>query len=186
MPDLDARSTTTHPDGFRIRDLVGLVVGYGLAGFLLRSFLAVIDPRGITESVELGTFYLWLGLAVSGPFVLLLDGRGPAPPPPVPTTDPPSRYAPEELIWLGIGGYFLFIALVVVPALDRGVTWLVARAIWDSTASGQALIGLGLAVCWTLGRRRARATPPGWTRRAARLVLVTWPVAWLVLVLLVR
>jgi hypothetical protein len=186
MTDLDAPSPP-RSDGFRIRDLAGLVVGYGLAGFLLRSFLAAIDPRGITESIELGTFYLWLGLAVSGPFVLLIDGRGPAPPPPIPTTDPPSRYAPEELIWLGIGGYFLLIALVVVPTVSRGETWIVARAILDATASGQALIiGLGLAMCWTLGRRKARPNPPGWTRRAARLVLITWPVAWLVLVLLVR
>ncbi len=135
-------------------------------------------------AIELGTFYLWLGLALSGPFVLLLDGRGPAPPPAVPTTDPPSRYATEELAWLAIGGYFLLIALFIVPSVGRGETWIVGRAIWGGTATGQAVIGLVLGACWALGRRKARATPPRWTKRAARLVLVTWPAAWLILALL--
>jgi hypothetical protein len=179
MPEVDARSPT-HSDGFRIRDLVGLVAGYGLAGFLLRSFQAAADAPGIAGTVGLGAFYLWLGLAVSGPFVLLLDRRGPAPPAPVPTTHPPSRYSGEELAWLGIGGYFVAIALFVVPSLNRQTPW---GAILVSQTMGATL----LAAWWVTQRARRKPEPatPRWTRMAARLMLFTWPAAWLLLVLLV-
>ncbi len=178
MPDAELSPPA---DGFRIRDIVGLVVGYGLAGFLLRSFRPVFETQGAAEAVALGAFYLWLGLAVSGPFVLALDRRGPAPPPRVPTSHPPSRYAGEELAWLGIGGYFVAIALFVVPSTQHQTPWGAILAV-------QAFVAAWLAAWW-LTRRRSRKldpAPPRWTRSAARVMLVTWPVAWVLLVLLVR
>jgi hypothetical protein len=180
-PDRDAGPSPT-AEGFRIRDLAGLVVGYGLAGFLLRSFRPVFETQGAAEAVALGAFYLWLGLAVSGPFILVLDRRGPPPRGAVPTTDPPSRYSGEELAWLGIGGYFLAIALLVVPSLQH-------QTPWGAILTVQAGAAVWLAA-WSVTRRRApgKAGPsaPRWTRTAARVMLVTWPVAWVLLVLLVR
>ena len=178
-PDLDTPSPSLV--GFRIRDLVGLVAGYGLAGFLLRSFPVVFDASGIAESVGLGAFYLWLGLAVSGPFVLALDRRGPAPPSPVPTTDLPSRYSGAELAWLGIGGYFLAIALFIVPSLQQHTPWGAILVI-------QALGATLLAAWWVTRRARREPEPssPRWTRRAARVMLLTCPVAWMLLLLLAR
>jgi hypothetical protein len=171
------------PVGFRIRDLVGLVVGYGLAGFLLRSFRPVFETQGTGEAVALVGFYLWLGLAVSGPFVLALNRRGPAPSPRVPTSHPPSRYAAEEMAWLGIGGYFVAIALFVVPSTQH-------RTPWEAILAVQAFVAFWVGPWWA--RRRARRKPgpepvsPRWTRAAARVVLFTWPLAWVLLVLLVR
>ena len=180
MPETDAESPPK-ADGFRIRDLAGLVVGYGLAGFLLRSFRPVFETQGVAESVALGAFYLWLGLAVSGPFVLILDRRGPAPPPRVPTTNPSSRYAGEEMAWLGIGGYFVAIALFVVPSTQH-------RTPWETILAVQFFAAFWLGPWWARrnSRRKPEAHAPRWTRTAARVVLLTWPLAWLLLVLLVR
>ena len=180
MPESDAESLP-RADGFRIRDLAGLVVGYGLAGFLLRSFRPVFETQGAAEAVVLGAFYLWLGLAVSGPFVLALDRRGPAPPPPVPTTNPPSRYAGEEMAWLGIGGYFVAIALFVVPSAQH-------RPPWETILAVQFFVAFWLGPWWLRrsSRREPKAHAPRWTRTAARVVLLTWPLAWLLLMLLVR
>lgn len=180
MPDHDAERPAT-TDGFRIRDLAGLVIGYGLAGFLLRSFRPVFETQGAAEAIVLVGFYLWLGLAMSGPFVLALDRRGPAPAPIVPTSHPPSRYAAEELAWVGIGGYFVAIAIFVVPSTHR-------QTPWGAILGVQALVAVWIGPWWA--RRRARRTPeapaPRWTRTAARVMLLTWPLAWLLLVLLVR
>ena len=178
--DRDAGPSPT-AEGFRIRDLVGLVVGYGLAGFLLRSFRPVFETQGAAEAAALVAFYLWLGLAVSGPFVLALDRRGPASPPRVPTTHPPSRYAGEELAWLGIGGYFVAIALFVVPSMQNETPW-------GAILGVQAFVATWLAAWWVtrLRSRKLEPAPPRWTRTAARVMLVTWPVAWVLLVLLVQ
>ena len=182
MPEID-RDADPPPgaDGFRIRDLAGLVVGYGVAGFLLRSFRPVFETQGTAEAVALGMLYLWLGLAVSGPFVLALDRRGPAPMPRVPTSHPPSRYAGEELAWLGIGGYFLAIALFVVPSLQHETPW-------GTILGVQAAVALWL-LTWRVvfpGRRRAPRAPSRWTRTAARVMLLTWPLAWVLLLALAR
>ncbi len=51
-------------------------------------------------------------------------------------------------------------------------------------------VGAAFVIFWLRIDRRERGqadpAPPRWTRKAARLVLVTWPVAWVLLVLLVR
>jgi hypothetical protein len=181
MPETDSESPPK-ADGFRIRDLAGLVVGYGLAGFLLRSFRPVFETQGVAEAIALGALYLWLGLAVSGPFVLALERRAPALPGPVPTTDPPSRFSGEERAWLGIGGYFVAIALFVVPSMHH-------QTPWGTIVMVQAAAALWLLTWWVVfprRRRKPQAIPPRWTRTAARVMLITWPMAWVLLVSLVR
>src|ERR1700737_3271860 len=102
--------------GLRIQDLIGLVVGYGLATLLVRTFGAKLDSPSTEEFVALVLLYAWLGLVMSGPLILLLDRRGPAAPSPVPTTHPPSRYSGEEMAWLGSGVYFIAVSLFISPA----------------------------------------------------------------------
>ncbi len=178
----DGGPTRPRVVGFRILDLAGLVVGYGLAALLARSFRSRIDPAGLGEALALGFFYLWLGLAMSGPIVLLLDRRGAEPPNTWASSHPPSRYTGDEMAWLAIGGYFIALTLFVVPARHRETPWSLVLLI-------QAVVAAGLLVWLPLDRRRRSApgpSPPRWTRRAAGLVLLTWPVAWLALILLLR
>ncbi|HEY2156430.1 MAG TPA: hypothetical protein VGH33_12420 [Isosphaeraceae bacterium] len=167
--------------GFRLHDMAGLVVGYGLASLLIRSFWRDIDPRATLEFGAIGLLYLWAGLAMSGPFILLLDRRNAAPEARVPTTDLPSRFTGEETAWLGIGAYFVAATLFVASARDHEPSWPMNLTI--------QVIGAAVAVLWLRIDRRERGKtapePARWTRRAAALVLITWPVAWIVLLWLV-
>ena len=67
---------TKRPRGLRLHDLVGLVVGYGMAALLARSFWPGSRPLEGVPAVALALEFLWLGLAMSGPILLLLDRRG--------------------------------------------------------------------------------------------------------------
>ena len=68
----------SRPRGLRLHDLVGLVVGYGMAALLARAFWPRSRPLSGIPAAALGLELLWLGLAMSGPIVLLLDRRGPS------------------------------------------------------------------------------------------------------------
>jgi hypothetical protein len=58
----------------RLIDLTGVVAGYSLAALLIRAFWhAGESPTPVMLAI--GLVYLWLGLAMSGPIVLLLDRR---------------------------------------------------------------------------------------------------------------
>ena len=66
------RPDPTPPDaprsiGLRLHDLAGLVVGYSLAAMLIRSFRPLGEAETVGYGVALVLFYLWLGLAMSGP-----------------------------------------------------------------------------------------------------------------------
>src|SRR5689334_557004 len=64
--------------GLRLHDLVGMVVGYGMAALLARAFWPGSRPLTGIPAAALGLEFLWLGLAMSGPIILLLDRRGPS------------------------------------------------------------------------------------------------------------
>src|SRR3954468_21315737 len=68
--------TTPRTRGLRLHDLIGLIVGYGMAALLVRSFWPRLRPLSGIPAAALGLEFLWLGLAMSGPIVLLLDRRG--------------------------------------------------------------------------------------------------------------
>jgi hypothetical protein len=168
--------------GLRIHDLIGLVVGYGLAAVLVRRFWSTSEPMAVGHVVAVGLLYLWAGLTMSGPFVLLLDRRGPVAPGPVARSNPPSRYSGEETAWIGIGGYFVAIALFVLPARHRETPW-------SMLFGPQAIVAVLLLIWLRIGRRTRpdeRPDAPRWTRRAAAVLLATWPVAWLTLILLLK
>ena len=182
MPDqLPEPGPKKAASGLRISDLGGLVVGYSLAAVLLRSFWGTVEPENVGQAVALCVAFVWLGLAMSGPIILLLDRRGPPPPPEHPTTHPPSRYSREETAWMVIGGYFIALTLFVVPARNRTPPWPTIFLI-------QTLVGATFLV-WVPFARKLQippeANPPRWTRRGGLAMLIAWPLAWIALLLLV-
>jgi hypothetical protein len=197
-------SESARPRPFQLLDLTALVVGYGLASLLIRAFWPSGEPPTLAESVVIGGFYTWLGLAMSGPFVLLV--HRPAEPVTVNINPTPGRahrkappamirpYTGAELAWLMIGFYWIGMTVLVVALRgDR------------STLQSPALIGL-FPIVGVIGVllglfRAARRTEPepalrerdeerqnrltgAWTHRAAVGLLLTWPIAWMALILL--
>jgi hypothetical protein len=111
--------------------------------------------------------YAWLGLAMSGPFVLLLH----RPQSSRPGESPP--YSRAEVAWLLIGAYWIVAGLLLVPMrLPDASLALLATVSW-----------LAAGLLWLLGARPAER-PRGWTHRAAVIVLATWPLAWGAMILL--
>lgn len=136
--------------GPKIHDLIGLVVGYGMAALLARSFWPKSRPLEGFPGIALVFEFCWLGLAMSGPIILLLDRRGaPAPlprgklpkrpgrlissigPPEAPVGQGPARapsksapaFTRAELAWMVIGGYWIGLTMFVVPALSIDTPW---------------------------------------------------------------
>lgn len=151
----------------RLSDLAGLVAGFGLSASLIRAFW---PKPGIPEplvALALGMEYVWMGLAMAGPFILgirLRDGED----------SPRGPLTGSELAWLLIGGYWLGLALLVMPT---------------RMSVGPILAAAPLVLVVALGRLvrtpRASAGPRSpWTRQAAVGLLVSWPVAWGLLIYL--
>jgi hypothetical protein len=189
--------------GLRIHDLVGLVVGYGMAALLARSFWPRSKPLAGIPAVALAFEFCWLGLAMSGPIILLLDRRGgPSPaskrkrptrpgrlisssepteapigrgPVSTPSETPPA-FTRAELAWMVIGGYWIGLTMFVVPALSYDTPWALIGLL-------QVVAALGL---WLVVPRRIKpgVAVESWTHPAAVGLLATWPVAWAFLVLL--
>ncbi len=190
--------------GLRIHDMVGLVVGYSLAALMARSFWPASMPLSGTPLVCLSLGVLWLGLAMSGPILLLLDRRGTASGPspekhqrpgrligsvepidrtvgrrPVePRSIEPPRYTRAELAWIVIGGYWIAMTIFVVPALSYDTPWAIVGLI-------QVVAALGL-LSFVPGRSESSTTALAWTHSAATILLWTWPVAWVCMILLSR
>ena len=159
-------------------DLAALVVGYGLAALLVR---AVWPPsRGLDPAVGvgLGLEYAWLGLAMSGPVVLLLDRRAPPPGGPAAAARGvrESRYTKPELVWLNVGAYWIAVTLVVAPARLNG------GGFWSTVAAVQAILALSVGAYGLTAQPRVGEV--AWTHRAAIGLILTWPLAWIDLILL--
>jgi hypothetical protein len=193
------------PRGPRIHDLVGLVVGYGMAALLARSFWPKSRPLVGLPAVALAFEFCWLGLAMSGPIILLLDRRGgPSPdlsrkgkrlarpgrlvsskePAEVPVgrgpagspTEPPPSFTRAELAWMVIGGYWIGLTMFVVPALSVDTPWALVGLL-------QIVAALGL---WLVVPRRLGpgGVADSWTHPTAVGLIATWPIAWICLILL--
>ncbi len=177
-----------------LADLAALVVGYGLAALLARSLWPSRGEVGGPAIALIAVEYLWLGLAMSGPLVLLLGGRGgwrsgrPRRPGhrigaellPGPSDDDTSasidRYSRSELAWMTIGGYWIALLFLVGPAGLGGRVLPVLTCLVVPT----------LALSWAFGQGPTPGTRRGstWTHRAAVVVLWTWPLAWITLIVL--
>ncbi|MDB5350866.1 MAG: hypothetical protein JWN86_2113 [Planctomycetota bacterium] len=164
--------TETNPRRtLRLLDLSALVLSYGLAALLIRAFYPNEGVPSGKIGVVVGFTYLWLGLAMGGPMVLLLDRRSR---PADHDIDAAPRYTWAETAWLLIGGYWICLAMFVVP----------------SRLPINPLLGVFPIVAALFLRLFARKVSPqvdsstGWTHLAAIGVLVTWPVAWAAMILL--
>ncbi len=156
-----------------------MTVGYGLATLFFRAFWPDQDPSAMMRVAGFG-LYLWLGMAMSGPITLLRRhsrptgsvglGRRSAGSP---------SYTWAELAWLLIGIYWIVLGLFVIRARMP-----------DFRLGDMVLFGLvPFAVALALRVFGPRSTGEheathAWTHRVAVLLVVTWPIAWISLIVL--
>lgn len=155
----------------RLIDLTALVLGYGLAALLVRSYWPRRGLPGPLLGLALALVYAWLGVTMAGPVLLVVNRRrGPGG-----TRHEGSGLTRAEQAWTLVGAYWIGLALIAVP----GRTSLRA-----GLASLPVLVVLG--ALWGAGRLRSSPIDPAraWTQRAALGILVTWPLAWGLLILL--
>ncbi len=162
---------TASPRRLRIFDMGALIVGYGTAAVLVKSFWPEGGLPNRASGVILALVYLWLGMAMGGPLVLLLDRRAA---PPSDPAHPVSRYTWAETAWLMIGAYWIGLALFIVPARLRENPLLGVLPV---------VLAVGLRL-FRKSRPTSKDTPPGWTHHAAIGLLFTWPLAWIGMILL--
>lgn len=169
--------TPTHsPRGFHLLDMIALVVGYSLASLLVRAFWPSDGMSALPVLFVFGMAFLWLGLAMSGPVVLL--GHRPSGSD-SPESDLPRSRTWAELAWLIVGFYWIGLTILVVPVRMHNTRVL------DTAFLG--LFPILAAVGLRIFRPRLPSPPEGdrsWTHRAAVGLLVTWPFAWVALILL--
>ncbi len=168
---------------FRLQliDLVAMVIGYGLAAVLFRAFWPRKSVSSALGLFAIG-FYVWLGLAMSGPLVLLRhrharavepdDTRSAATRPATPAV---RTWA--ETAWLLIGVYWIVMGVFILPLrLDR-------FRVSDTILFGMVPVGAGLVFRLFKPRVRPRDRDHlSWTHQVAVGLLVTWPIAWVCLI----
>jgi hypothetical protein len=186
-----------------LQDILALVVGYGMAAVLFRAFWPVHPPWPALWFPG-AVLYIWLGLAMSGPIVLLRLRLSRRPPPPTDWTSesvvdspyrrlfqragpprPPDLSARDarttwaERAWLLIGAYWIVLGIFVIPA--RLHDFKLADVLRFGLAP--LVVAIGLRV---LGPPAPRGTVMvrGWTHNAAIALLLTWPLAWICLIFL--
>jgi hypothetical protein len=174
--------------GFHLLDAAGLVVGYSLASLLIRAYWPGSEVPAVGEILVTIVVYLWLGLAMSGP-VVLLKRRASTPTAEGVTgpnnhrndgLDSPRTWA--ELAWIFLGFYWIVLTLLAVRVRTNGTRPL------DSALLGVLPVVAVLAVR-LFGPRQLRPRPdtaPFWTHRAGVALLVTWPFAWIGLIILAK
>src|SRR4051812_29621485 len=69
---------TARTRGFHLLDLAAIVVGYGMASLLVRAFWPSGGRPPLAEAAVIVLVYAWLGLAMSGPLVLLIRRADPS------------------------------------------------------------------------------------------------------------
>ncbi len=167
---------------FNLLDLAAMVVGYSLASLLARAFWPRGERGEWPSLVLVAIAYAWLGLAMSGP--ILLVGRkerraeteqeaGPEP------KRPPESRTWAELAWLIIGFYWIGLTVFVVPVR------LHESRIFDTVVLG--LFPIGAALLLRVFRGKLPLSEPlekDWTHNAALALLVSWPFTWVALILL--
>ena len=165
------------PEGRRLRllDLAALVAGYGLAALLARACWPAWRTPTLAVWIALGLEYTWLGLAMSGPIVLLFDRRAASPRGAGGDADGLARLTRAERAWLALGAYLIVMTLLIVPARLLGNFLPIGGLL-------QALVAVALLRYGPA--HRAEAPGPTWTHRTAVGVLATWPLAWATLILL--
>lgn len=185
----------------QLQDILALVVGYGMAAVLFRAFWPAHPALSFLGLPGAG-LYLWLGLAMSGPIIILRRGlsrpaAAPGDPSPegVPAWDRPLSGAATprpldpsslatgatwaERAWLLIGAYWIILGVFVIPV--RLHEFKLGDVLLFGLAPIVVAIGLRL-----LGPRIQRGSEVvrGWTHTAAIALVATWPLAWVCLIVL--
>ncbi len=160
---------------FEIRDILGVVVGYAMAAALFRAFWPA-SPPPIWVGGPASVFYIWLGLTLSGPLILLRRRPPAAPSPGGPGASSPhapvSTQTWAESIWMFVGIYWIALGLFLIP------TRLKTFGPGDALLFG-LLPFLGAWISRLLAPKpRASRPEPAWTHGAAVVLLLTWPLAW--------
>lgn len=170
-------SRTTKATGFHLLDAAALVVGYGLASMLIRAYWPTSEPPAVAEALVIGLVFVWLGVAMSGPVLLLI--RRPASRESEDEDASPGARTWAELAWMIIGFYWIGLTMLVVPVRMRGTRFI------DSAILGLfpilASVGLWFS---SYGKNRPAGGESSWTHRAGVGLLLTWPFAWMALILL--
>jgi len=163
----------------QLQEILALVVGYGMAALLFRAFWPTAAAPTILVGLPVLVLYAWLGLAMSGPIILLRPGARS-----VQSSNAPHQTGPfasktwAEWAWILIGIYWFVLGLFVIPVRLR-----------DFQLEDSVLFG-AVPILVALGSRFLRPSPPAragatsWTHRAAVILLATWPIAWICLILL--
>jgi hypothetical protein len=152
--------------GPRLIDLIGLVVGFGTAALLIRSLWPTSRSMSFGVGVVVGLLHLWLGLAMAGPVLLLIDRRG--------LNDATRQLSWAQVAWLLIGSYWLALTALVVP------TRMSVHPLLGVLPIGAALLLRGMGPRTPEARLRAS----NWTDHVALVLMATWPLAWIALILL--
>jgi len=158
--------------------MVGLVVGYSLASLLARAFWPSAEDGATPGILLISIAYLWLGLAMSGPILLL--GRGISSRETGRDVDAVAESRTwAELAWLIVGFYWIGLTVLIVPV-----------RLHDSRILDTVFLGLfPIVAALVLRLFRAKLAPAetekrDWTHLAAVVLLLTWPFAWVALILL--
>ena len=176
-----------------IQDILALVVGYGMAALLFRAFWP-IHPVWSSLALPGAGLYLWLGLAMSGPIIIVRRRHSQQP---AISREPASENVIERLArpqnargrtpgstwaeraWFLIGAYWIVLGIFIIPAQ------LHEFKVGDMLLFGLApvVVAIGLRL---LGPNASNGPDVlrGWTHTAAIALLVTWPLAWICLIVL--
>jgi FtsH-binding integral membrane protein len=166
---------------FRIQliDMAALVVGYGLAAVLFRAFWPQSHVPPALGCFAVG-FYVWLGLAMSGPLILLRHRHaGPLDPGGIPPAQPNTSTGRTwaEMAWLLIGIYWIVMGVFILPIRLHSFKFS------DTILFGLVPLAAGLVLRVFGPRIRPRDRDHVfWTHQVAVGLLVTWPIAWVCLI----
>ena len=165
---------TDAPRGLRLLDLIALVASYGLAALLIRAFWPHDGMPSATAGAFVAVVYAWLGLAMGGPLVLLIDRRQAPLAQEGQAVGSARRYTWAETAWLMIGAYWIGLALLVVPT----------RIPIHPLLGVFPVLAALLMRFFAPARKAEVATSSGWTHATGIAVLLTWPLAWIAMIAL--
>ncbi len=172
------------PPRFRLQlvDLAAIIVGYGMAAVLFRAFWPGSEVSPVVLAFAIG-FYIWLGLAMSGPLLLLRHRRfGPPGDSGLESESPRSSGSSSrtwaEMAWLLIGVYWFVMGVLVLPIRLHNFKF------GDTLLFGLAPLAAGLVLRLFGSKAFPESPATAWTHQAAVALLVTWPIAWFFLIIM--
>lgn len=160
-------STRAESRGVTVSDAAGLICGFAVAGLLVRGTILVKhEIRSISLTVVSASLYVWLGLAISGPFVSGLrriqHGRR-------------WKFSIGETIWVGLGLLWLVVGML------RRLRWMDSNATTHAACVAAVAAGLAPLLClvaWRAGRTTTGRVAVSWCDRAGIICAACWPAAW--------